>query len=109
MNPAEDKSAPQNPGFAQLGIFVKLPLELHLTIGKYVLGEIHPASFAFALAVLCCSRYVYQKIADRLFRDFKHEFRVAGSGLSFNFTVKQTRSHSSRSQAIFTLFLGGEG
>lgn len=55
MNPAEDKSAPQNPGFAQLGIFVKLPLELHLTIGKYVLGEIHPASFAFALAVLRCS------------------------------------------------------
>ncbi|KAJ5237679.1 hypothetical protein N7489_007770 [Penicillium chrysogenum] len=88
MDRAEDKSTPQHSGVAQLGTFAKLPLELRWTIWESVFDEIHSASFA--LAILRCSRYLYQEISDHLFEDFEHEFQVAG-GLRFNFTTRQTQ------------------
>lgn len=90
MDRAEDKSAPQHPGVAQLGTFAKLPLELRWMIWESVFDEIH--STPFALAILLCSRYLYQEISDHLFKDFEHEFQVAG-GLRFNFTTRRTHNH----------------
>ncbi|KAJ5558604.1 hypothetical protein N7461_002576 [Penicillium sp. DV-2018c] len=90
MDRAEDKSTPQHPGVAQLGTFAKLPLELRWTIWESVFDEIH--STPFALAILRCSRYLYQEISDHLFEDFEHEFQIAG-GLRFNFTTRRTHSH----------------
>ncbi|KAJ6132650.1 hypothetical protein N7471_007865 [Penicillium samsonianum] len=90
MNRAEDKPAPQDPGVAQLGTFINLPLELRWMIWESVFDEIHSAPCA--LAILRCNRYLYREISDHLFGDFEHEFQVSG-GLRFNFTTRQTHSH----------------
>ncbi|KAJ5405892.1 hypothetical protein N7465_007176 [Penicillium sp. CMV-2018d] len=85
MDRAEDKFAPQGPEVPQLGAFTKLPLELRWMIWESVFGQIHSAPFA--LAILRCSRHLYQEISGHLFENFEHEFRVA-DGLRFNFTTK---------------------
>ncbi|CAI7576677.1 unnamed protein product [Penicillium glandicola] len=89
MDRAEDKSAPQDPGVAQLGTFIKLPLELRWMIWESTFDEIDSAPCA--LAILRCSQYLYREISDHLFEDFEHELRVE-SGLRFNFTIKKRRS-----------------
>lgn len=89
MDRAEDKFPPQGPGVSQLGAFTKLPLELRRIIWESVFDQIHSAPFA--LAILRCSRHLYQEISGHLFDNFEHEFRVA-DGLRFNFTTKQTCS-----------------
>lgn len=85
MDHAEDKFAPQGPEVPQLGAFTKLPLELRWMIWESVFDQIHSAPFA--LAILRCSRHLYQGISGHLFENFEHEFRVA-DGLRFNFTTK---------------------
>ncbi|KAJ5196786.1 hypothetical protein N7449_007265 [Penicillium cf. viridicatum] len=89
MDRAEDKFAPQGPRVSQLGAFTKLPLELRWMIWESVFDQIHSAPFA--LAILRCSRHLYQEISGHLFENFEHEFRVV-DGLRFNFTTKKTRS-----------------
>ncbi|KAJ9481703.1 hypothetical protein VN97_g11769 [Penicillium thymicola] len=89
MDRAEDKFAPKGPGVSPLGAFTKLPLELRWMIWESVFEQIH--SVPFALAIMRCSRRLYQEISGHLFENFEHEFRVA-DGLRFNFTTKKTSS-----------------
>jgi hypothetical protein len=75
MDGVSEYQHPQIPGPAQLEIFAKLPLELRLLIWEYLFRKIYTTPHV--LSILRCSRYLYQEIADHLYRGMRHEIRMS--------------------------------
>ncbi|CAG7935463.1 unnamed protein product [Penicillium nalgiovense] len=75
MDGVSEYQHPQIPGSAQLGNFAKLPLELRLLVWEYLFRNIH--TIPHVLSILRCSRYLYQEIADHLYRGMRHEIRIS--------------------------------
>jgi hypothetical protein len=74
MDGVSDYQLPQIPGPPQLGNFAKLPLELRLLIWEYLFCKIYTTPHV--LSILRCSRYLYQEIADHLYRGMRHEIQI---------------------------------
>jgi hypothetical protein len=75
MDGVSEYQHPQISVPAQLENFAKLPLELRLLIWEYLFRKIYTTPHV--LSILRCSRYLYQEIADHLYRGMRHEIRMS--------------------------------